>query len=175
MKKHLCFFLALLMLLPLVGCTEEQKDLISPVKYYYCKQNVTYGAKGRVFDYEERESFGYEDNVYYLVSRYLRGPESSGLSQTFPNYTRLIQCNVRENAVSLRLSDEIANLSGIELTLACVALTMTVCEITGMEMVTIQAESQLLEGKEVLIFSRSDFVYLDDAWVDAPATTVKEP
>ena len=175
MKKSLCFFLVCLLILPLVGCREEQKNMISPVKHYYCKQNIAYGTEGGIFDYEERESYGYEDNTFYLISRYLRGPESSGLSQTFPNYTRLIRCYVEENAVSLHISNEIADLSGIELTMACVAMTMTVYEITGIETVTIRAESQLLDGKEELTFRYSDFVYLDEAWMIPPVATTKEP
>ena len=175
MKKCLCFFLACLLILPLVGCANEQKDLVKPVKYYYCKENITYGPEGGVFDYEQRESHGYEDNTYYLISRYLRGPETNGLAQTFPNYTRLIRCYVEEDAVSLQISNEIAALSGIELTKACVALTMTVYGITGIETVTIQAESQLLDGKEALTFRYSDFVYLDEAWLTPPVTTTKEP
>lgn len=170
MKKYLCLILCLLLILS--GCGNKQPKIEKPVKYYYCKADVTYGSASSVISWEERESAGYEDNVFYLISRYLSGPDSSDFLKTFPRFTRLSLCEIQEESVSLCLSNELASLSGMELTLACAALTMTVHGITGRETVQIRTDSELLDGKQTLVFRYSDLLLLDDAWTTIP---IEEP
>lgn len=172
MKRYFCLLLCLLMILS--GCGNDQKKLEKPVRYYYCKADVTFEKDGAVIDYESRDSVGFEDNVFYLISRYLRGPEDSAFAKTFPDYTRLNTCDITESTVTLSLSNEFALLSGVELSLACAALTMTVYELTGRETVRICTASELLDGKQMLVFRYSDLLLSDNAWAAPPATS-EEP
>lgn len=174
MKKAISLFLCLLLLMLMTGCGDEQPKLEKPVKYYYCKSNVTYGSANGVLDFEERESVGKENDLQYLLNQYMRGPESGDFLRTFPQFARVIRCEIGESSLSLCLSNEFASLSGMELSLACAALTTTVYGITGLDTVTIRTDSALLDGRETIVCRYSDFLLQDNATV-IPTTTIEEP
>ena len=66
-----------------------------------------------------------------------------------------------ENSALVILNDATARLTGLDLTIACACLTATVCDMTGVQMVTIKAETQLLDGNKSITMQRDHLLLLD--------------
>lgn len=162
MKRILCILLALIIMLPLSACGDNRKELRAPVNFYYRTREVEIGSEAGVISAEQRESFGHSDDYVYLTEIYLNGPTSGKCISPFPAGTTLEYLDFTQDKVLVELSSHISLLSGAELTIACVCLTKTLSELTGMKSVQITSKGDLLDGKESLTFSVNDFQLEDD-------------
>lgn len=158
--KHV-FCVILLVMLVLTGCGTKGETFTEPVNFYYMTADITYFTAEGVIAPEVREADGQRQDYAYLLKMYLHGPESRELKNAFPLNTTLIQLELLENAAVVTLSDQSTKLTGVDLTIACACLTATVCDMTGVTSVTIQAETQLLDGSQSITMSKEDVLLLD--------------
>ena len=156
MKKLLCILLALC-LLPLFGCAQPEDPIENPVFFYYRQKTLTYDNENSVITKELRDAGRRADDISYLLEQYLRGPQS-----TFPRGSR-ITLQVQEDTAVIVVNSNFATLTGIDLTLACACLTLTVCELTGTEHALIQGQDMLLDGNQSIAMSRSSILLLDSS------------
>ena len=161
MKKLLCILLALCML-PLFGCAQPEDPIENPVFFYYRQKTLTYDNEDSVITKELRDAGDRKDDISYLLGQYLQGPESQTLMQTFPQGSR-VSFQVQENTVVIFVNHKFAALTGIDLTLACACLTLTLCELTGTEHALFQAQDILLDGNQNIYMSRSNILLLDSS------------
>lgn len=161
MKRILCILLCLCCVL--CGCNRGIETPKSPVSFYYLRNDFSYGNKDLVIGMELRESFGHEDDYVYLLNLYLLGPNSENLDKMFPVGSSVVEISQEENAVTVTLSDAFAQLSGINLSAACVCLTKTVCALTGCAQVTIQAQTLLLDSSKSITMT-DDSGLLQDSY-----------
>lgn len=157
MKKTIAIILLAFYTLELCACAKVAVSDTS-VSFYYPRNEYTYGEEGSVIDAEIRQR---SDDLSKTISLYLLGPEDSVFRSIFPADVVLIHCTTEDDLGKITLSDQIADLSSLDLTLACTSLAMTCMELTNVDTVSIRAETLLLNGKQSLDFSRSSICMVD--------------
>ena len=175
MKRVISILLIFVLAFSLAACVyEEEPELVDPVNFYYLRvqdpENLYHGTADSVVLAEQREAFGVRDFLTVLLERYLSGPTSEGLVSPFPAGTKLKAWELSGNMLTLTLSNEIAQLSGMDLTLACACLTVTCLELTDAEAVQIRAESATFGSKASITMTRNDLVLLDEGFVATEPT-----
>ena len=163
MKKTLCLIFAFALLLSLSACASSEEKVQTPVYYYYRQMELTYGADPGVLDKEAREAAGHLQDYTYLLSEYLEGPKNFSLYNPFPRNTVLRSFALQDGTAFVQLSASFASLTGLDLTLACACITLTVCELTGAQQVTIRADDSLLDGNPQITMSPDSLLMLDDS------------
>ena len=164
MKGFFCGLLSLLLCFSLLGCQKEEPvPILEPVNYFYIRSSYEYTNSETFFGSEAREASGHKEDLTYLLEQYFLGPQSEGLSQPFPEGCSLISFSVRtNNTITLVLTDAFAELSGIDLSIACICLAKTVTGITGYPKVIIRTQSQLLDGKKSITIRDDELAFYDD-------------
>lgn len=166
MKRLRAVILLFLMLPCLLACAQEE-EILYPVSFHYLRApqpngEVYHGAADSVIAPEVREGDGYQNDPVYLLELYLLGPLNRDYRSPYPVGTFLEAFSMENGVVQITLSDDFGELSGIDLTLACGCLTLTVLDLTGAESVTIRAEDTLLDGKESITMDRGTMILTDD-------------
>lgn len=165
MKRLFLITIALVIVISLCGCNKKAEDFTEPVSFYYCNDISSKEDFEHVFVSETREGAGYTDNKPALLSLYLNGPEQENLVSPFPAELTLISVQHSNNRVSVILSDQLADISGLDLSIACTCLSMTVLELYGCEAVEISAEHKLLDEQRSIVFTADKLVLSDDAYI----------
>ena len=166
MKKILIVVLAVAMLLPIFGCAEEEPEIVVPVTYYYRRAVISFESKTGIVAPEARESQGHENDLTYLLNQYFNGPNDKDLHRTFPLGTQLVSISVSPQHTLITVSGHLASLKGIDLTIACTCITMTVMELTGTQKVEIKADRALLNDAESIIMDLDSLLMLDESAID---------
>lgn len=161
MKRLICLILATLLLLGSTGCNSRKDEIKEPVNFYYCREmdKVVYGTDDGVVAREIREGSGMETDK--LLSLYLKGPQTEGLNRTFPKGVSLISLTIENDTAVIVLSDFFSALTGIDLTIGCACLTLTVCELTGAKGITVSTETTLLDGNRSVSMTVEEVLLLD--------------
>lgn len=162
MKRVLCLLLASLLLAGLLGCHySDSGDILEPVEFFYPRRsrNFVYGSADGVIASEIREASGHTDDLHYLISMYLRGPQDSDLRSPFPGGCVPEEIRIEDDILHIRLSEEFSSLENMELTLACAALAKTCFAMTDSRYVHINS---LSEGKSITIQLGADTLLLAD-------------
>ena len=165
MKRTICLLLFLSLLLCLPACAHHVDAPKEPVQFYYPRytDQFQYSAPDGVITHELREAAGYSDRYSYLLNLYLRGPVSQGLRDPYPVGTSVISLETVADSAELILTDSFAQLSGMELTVACACLTLTVHSLTGTETLTITTQNKKLEPDGKIVMKLSDILFMDNS------------
>ena len=108
------------------------------------------------------EYTGAEDpGVRQLMSALLAGPEEPGLTSAVPSWVTLRGYQLEDGVLTLDLSENYGGLSGVDLTLADYAITLTLSQLPGVEGVRITADGeplsyrshQILTSEEALLWA----------------------
>lgn len=161
MKKRLVIVALILSLLITAGCQGrgDEEALVSPVRFYY-KTTDSMEANGAT-GYELRETAGHEGDYTWILNLYFEGPQSQSLTAPFQRTTDLLSVELAGTQLSLTVTESLAELTGMDLTLACSCITLTCLELPGVESVTIAAEGSTLDGKREITMSR-EMLLLED-------------
>lgn len=165
MKRLTAILLLILMLPCLCACTRE--EMVYPVAYHYLRTpesngEIYHGSADSVIAPEIREGDGHQGDNTYFLEIYLLGPLDREFRSPFPVGTALKGFTLEDGVATVLLSDHFGTLSGIDLTLACGCLTLTVMDLTGADTVTIMTKDTLLDGKESITMDRSNLFLTDD-------------
>ena len=160
MKRIVSIILIFLMLLPLVACGQQKADIKDPVNFYYRTKDPA--QNDTVISKELGEAADHREDYPYLIGQYLKGPNDEVLQRTFPSGISVVDLQIDGNSATLILSDFFSTLSGLDLTLACSCLTLTVCELTGTDQLTIRTQTTLLDGNKKITMALKDIVLLDN-------------
>lgn len=108
----------------------------------------------------------------WILTEYLQGPVSQELVAPFQRSVSVVSAERVGTQLQLCMSEELANLSGVDLTLACACITWTCLECSGVESVSIRAVGRQLDGKEEIVLNRTHFLMEDSSanLVNAPYT-----
>ena len=165
MKRMIAFAAVFLVLAGLFGC-RQQDPIAAPVSFHYLRVpqidgGILHGAADSLIAPEVREGAGHQNDYTYLLDIYLLGPLDPQFRSPYPVGTYLADFSMDGKAAAVILTDDLAKLSGIDLSLACCCLTLTVMDMTGAESVTISAEDSLLDGKRSITMDRAALILID--------------
>ena len=161
MKKHLSFLLICATIILLVGCAAP--SIKDPGNFYYKPTGEFSAEDSRVIKAERRETDGINTNIMDLIAVYLQGPLDDSLESPFPKNTTIEKCTQMDDTLILILSPEFAELTGVDLTIACAALTKTVTELFPIQRVNFQTRNALLNGEHSITISKNGMQLVDDA------------
>lgn len=134
MKK---LVIVLLLLSLLSGCA-MRNAAEEGTPFYYPRSEVAFGTNDGVIGTENRD-LSTLDNMSDMLALYFQGPLSQELSSPFPKGLRVLETRQENSTFTLTLSDEILELSGIELTVACVSIARTCNALSGAEDLILQS------------------------------------
>lgn len=160
MKRLICLLLCLCLLLPLLGC--QQQELLSPGTFYYRRADASYSGTDGVIAPEQRELNGILNDLDSLLALYCSGPVTEVLENPLPPDANILHWQVQNDELHLYFNDALAQLSGVELTLAAGCLARTFLPLTGAQTLVLTAENALLNGKTALRLSESDLCLRDN-------------
>ena len=173
MKQRISIILIISLLLCLYGCAKDASPAEIPVNFYYLAKDISYNGKSEILLPEEREGVGYEADIEGLLNQYLKGPVSDTLRSPFPAHVRVTRYATTANMAILELSTEFAQLTGIDLTVACSCLNRTLFDLTQLERVMISVTDAQLDGQASITFDLNDIYFVDTPSSDeTPDATV---
>lgn len=162
MKKCTLLLLALTLLLGIVGCRQRSEEIQEPVNFYYLTDLTTQDDFDQVIMTEVRESSGYTTDE--LLDLYLAGPICEGTTNPFPEGLSVVYLRRQGTKSIIILSEQLLQLSGLDLTLACSCLASTMFELYGCQSVEIIVNGHLLDGKTSVVIDREDLVLYDHSY-----------
>ena len=129
----------------LSACTLDDSGVETQPQGAYRVYYAVTGEQSTVqaVDWEYRVPTG-EDTAAELAELVLSQPETTGLASPAPSGTRLLSCQQEEGQLRLDLSEQYGGLSGVELTVANACLTLTLCQLEGVEEVYVTVEGEPL-------------------------------
>lgn len=166
-KRLLCGGFLLVLLVPLLfACTAEE---IGDGGYdlYFQESNLNLAAGGGAFQ-TERVYLSAEDDpqklAEALIAELLKGPRDETLKNTIPAGTTLQSLELTGHRAVVDLSGTYSNLSGVALTMADYAITLTLTQIPEILAVQITVwgrslayrEKQVFMSREVLLSQEED-------------------
>ncbi len=166
MKRMLYLILTLTVILSLFGCHyREGGEILEPVEFFYPRKSTTfvYGSSDGVIAPEVREASGHRNDLPYLITMYLRGPQNDNLRSPFPAGCTLEEIRSDHDTLYIRFSSEFSTLENTEMTLACASLAKTCLAITDYKYIHINSQSDdkvfsiQLEAGNLLFADRSVF------------------
>lgn len=163
MKRTLCVTLVILLLLTFTGCKDNSDSYIKPANFYYSNTSVTFFKSDAVIAHEVRETVNYNDNIVDILNAYLKGPVSDKLSSPFPTGLRVVATQIINDSIVITFNNELASLSGLDLTIACSCICATVAELTGYNRVEFKSDGSLPDNLTSLVFSYDELLFIDDA------------
>lgn len=164
MKRVIVVMMLILFLFSLLGCRTRNSDFIEPVNFYYCNNLDSKEDFENVFVAEVREGAGFADNRPALLSLYLSGPQDDHLVSPFPAGTTIISVKKDGDSLQIVFSDHLAQLTGLQLTLATTCISMTALELYSCSQIQLCCKEALLDGKALLRMSSDDLVLTDNAY-----------
>ncbi len=161
-KRGLVLFVAVVLVI-LWGCQQRIEPSIpeSGTRFYYKTPGEKLKNDRTAIKFEERDISEFETDYAQVFETYLKGPEDSALESPFPKSVQLVSAKMIGTQLNLMLSENYADLSGVDLTLACTCITLTGLELPGVESVAIRAQSRTLNGKWEIVMNQDKFLTED--------------
>lgn len=94
-----------------------------------------------------------------LLAALLDGPTDDGLENPFPPDTQVLGWALDDGLLRLDLSAPYGELSGIGLTLADCCLTLTLCQVEGVERVRVTIDGGPVAARERQVFTPEDVIF----------------
>lgn len=160
MKKFLCPFLAILLL---CGCDYPNQSIEKPISFYYISQNTEYQPGQSLIREQIVEGADMGNTLDAILTAYLIGPDpDTQLQSPFPTGTALISVNRSGEILYVKLSGRFAQLSGIQLSVACACITKTCISLCDAKYVRIQAVGGTLDGAEYIQMDAQSVLLADN-------------
>ncbi|MBE6947824.1 MAG: hypothetical protein E7454_06215 [Ruminococcaceae bacterium] len=163
MKRLLCLTIVFCCIFTLFGCTGKQDIPNGSIAVYYKRATPTYGTADSVIAATYLEADGKETDYPYLIDKYLNHTPEEDFLSIFPKGVQLESFHLEGLTAKIVLSDHFADLTGMNLTVACTCLTKTLMEMTGCREVIISAKSMQLDGHNFITLNQDSFLLLDDS------------
>ncbi len=161
MRRWICLLIPAIMLLLILGCTNNKTEYIQPVSVYYCRSQIIYNAIDGVLAPETREFSGFENDLRGFLNQYLKGPYSDKLSSPFPTGGWILALDRQNAQMHIRLSMHFSQLSGKEQTLACACISKTVFELIDCESVCLYIDGSQDSEDIAITITKEDLLLMD--------------
>lgn len=161
MKRVLLVLLILSNTLCLCSCKMDSEKFEDPISFYYLTDPVSFEPNAGIFLPERTEAIIFHGNTAEILNRYFSGPVAQGLASPFPAGLSVVTLTRDNVKIMLTLNDAIASLTGLDLSIACTCVALTLIEYTQCQEVEIKAENMLLDGKASITISKENLYLLD--------------
>ena len=158
MKRRICCFLILSLLLSFCGC--RSSNIENPISFYYLRKAPSFGSYDSIIAQEIVDGNEFT-TIAKVLHFYLRGPEDPTLKTPFPPGTYLLDAKTSGDTLTVTLSDSFATLTGVSLSLACCAIAKTAMDFSGVLSVEIRTNSARLDGEESIVIRHTDLILYD--------------
>ena len=98
-----------------------------------------------------------------IINKYLQGPNTDECVSPFPAGVSVLSIEQHDSKLSIQLSAPFAELSGIDLTLACACLSKTIMQLTQCTTVEISVPGATLNGSASIIMDEQHLLLLDNS------------
>lgn len=166
MKRGLCLLSVLILLLSLLGCSAQNKTPAGGVAFYYQQSAIQPAQSGSIISKDMHILSDPDSNYTSILNTYLQGPISDPLHRIFPTGIVLSRLNVEKKNTDVVLGGSFSSLKGMELTIFCACLTLTVCDLTGTQQVSIYYETDYPESDPAVVMRPEEIVLLDDCKIE---------
>ena len=156
MRKVIVLITLALCLIPFSGCSGIEGTDPDAISFFYVRSQFQYHGNENVIVAEERVLSDSRDDLLWLLTLYMMGPISDGLSCPFPNGVKVLDVHEETKMLDITISDTSASLNESRFTLACSCLAMTMFECTD------NAYVRIYSGERSISFDRES-IFLTDA------------
>ena len=167
MKRILTFLLIISCFAGILGCSADKTPPENSVAVFYKNDKTTFGTSNGVIAETYIQSSGHEAEYAFLLNQYLKTTPGEGLTSPYPKGVTLIHFKLEGLTAKVILNDRIAELSGMDLTIALTCLTQTVMSMTGCQEVIISASTKQLDGQNFVTLNRDSYLLMDNSGVAA--------
>lgn len=157
--KHFRLLILLLGIALLCGCTGRLGS--DGMQFYYLCSEVEYNSPSGVITPVTANGVDRSAPLDQILEQYLSGPDNDGLLSPFPEETKLLSVEQKDDTIYLVFNARLGSLTGMDLTLACACLTMTCLDLTDAANVSIRAEGAMLDGAQQITMNADSLVLLD--------------
>ena len=169
MKRILCLLLIPALLLGLAACKKQDAptvDFVQPFDFYYRKAEQDFDSASGPLGAETRDlgENGMSDEA--LIALYLAGPQSEGLVSPFPQGTRLLGIQAGATILRVQLSEEYAQLQGVDASIADACLAKTLLALGSFRRIRISAVNSIGAERRSVVLEEDD-ILLSDFQTDA--------
>lgn len=158
MKRSICFLIFFAIVFGLIGCADRGEAMQEPKHRYYRTNPNEYKNTRKTIDCEVFDAAIYNDDLKLLLNDYLMGPQSENLINPFPDSCAVESIVFHEDEVHLALNSGFSKLTGIDLSLACACISLTLFELTDCKSVHIAVPDILLDGQHEIVLQRNDVI-----------------
>lgn len=163
MKRITLSIMILSLFISLYGCGQTpEPDVVMPTSFYYHTDLDSKEDFNDIFIAEIREGVQYQNDHILLLNSYFSGPESENLVNPFPSGLEAVSFETKGDTAYVVLSEKIAKLSALDLTMACSCLSLTLFELTQCDYVQISAENNFLADQEFITIRRDTLLLSDN-------------
>lgn len=159
--KQLRLIAALLCFLFLFGCTGPFGQ--TTPRFYYLKNDIEFSGATSVIASESNGGIDTSGPLLTVLEEYLKGPNDGSLHSPFPEGIQIYTAEQREETVILEFNAVLADLTGMDLTLACACASMTCLELTDAQNVSIRARGATLDGATQITMDADSLLLLDSS------------
>ena len=163
MRKLLCSALIFCCLFGICACADDNAVPEDSVTVYFKREKPVFGTADGIIGTTYLEAEGHMQDHTYLLNKYFRTVPDAGFVSAFPKGLAIISFKQEGLTAKVVLTDCIADLSGMELTIALVCITQTVMSLTGCQEVIISAYSRQLDGQNFITLNRDSYLLLDNS------------
>ena len=161
MRKRILSMLCALLLL--TGCTPGRDAESGAYEVYFAAALPDGGAddpvQGPAVQWETRRLPQDADVLSALVECLLSGPVSDGLRSPFPDGVYQVSApTLTDGVCEVDLSERYGGLSGVDLTIADYCIALTLCQVEGVESVSILVEGEPISYRDHQLLRESDAV-----------------
>ena len=165
MKRRMCLLLSAALLLLTIGCAREVQEETESYSLYFLEAEPEMG--GGVLQTEkaylpELEAAGPEEAAKSLMEALLQGPLDMTLKSPIPAGTSLLSLKLQGGRATVDLSAGYASLSGVALTLADYAVTLTLTQVPEISSVKITVRGQDLAYRNKQTFASRDVLLVPE-------------
>ena len=154
------------LLLLAAGCSAPPEEAEDGYQVYYSALEDRYAQQALAS--EPYGSAPPKEPIPDLVAALLDGPDSPDLTSPFPDGVRLLGWELEDGVLHLDLSEQYGGLSGVNLTVADACLTLTLCQVEGVDAVYVTVEGREIPYRPVQALTPEE-LFLSDG-MDAPAS-----
>ncbi len=162
MKKRYCVYLIVILLLSLCSCAAKQQPPEGAIAFYYQRSSIDPAESDGVISKDYQVLAAPSSDYISVLNTYLQGPVSDPLHRVFPIGITLIELDIQNKQADVVLGGTFDALEGMERTIFCACMTLTVCDLTGAQQVSIYREQDAAEGEPVSVMRPEEIVLMDD-------------